>query len=244
MRTFRDGTIKADCFAEERLLAFPPACGTMLIMLNRFHNYVVEELAKINENGRFTTPDKNPRTMHLSGEALEKAWRKHDNALFQTGRLVTCGLYINITLNDYLRTIVNLNRTNSTWCLDPRTEVDEKIGTPRGTGNQVSAEFALSYRWHSCIGQMDEKWTEMVYKELFGKEPHEVTFAELMKGLSKYDHDLPKDPQQRPFAGLKRDENGRFDDGKLAKIMMNGIEEISGALAQGTSRNVCERSQS
>jgi hypothetical protein len=35
MRTFKDGKIKADSFSESRLLAFPPACGTMLIMLNR-----------------------------------------------------------------------------------------------------------------------------------------------------------------------------------------------------------------
>jgi hypothetical protein len=30
---------------------------------------------------------------------------------------IVCGLYINITLHDYLRTIVNLNSTNSTWTL-------------------------------------------------------------------------------------------------------------------------------
>ena len=35
MRTHKDGKIKPDCFSESRLLAFPPACGTMLIMLNR-----------------------------------------------------------------------------------------------------------------------------------------------------------------------------------------------------------------
>ena len=35
MRTFKDGKIKPDCFSESRLLAFPPACGVMLIMLNR-----------------------------------------------------------------------------------------------------------------------------------------------------------------------------------------------------------------
>jgi linoleate 10R-lipoxygenase len=109
MRTFKDGQIKPDCFAEERLLAFPPACGTMLIMLNRFHNYVVGQLALINENGRFTKPlDK------LTGEKAEAAWKKHDNDLFQTGRLVTCGLYINVTLFDYLRTVSfsNITQTN------------------------------------------------------------------------------------------------------------------------------------
>ena len=36
---------------------------------------------------------------------------------FLTLHRITCGLFINITLYDYLRTIVNLNRSNSTWCL-------------------------------------------------------------------------------------------------------------------------------
>lgn len=94
MRTFEDGKIKPDCFAEERLLAFPPSCGVMLIMLNRFHNYVVEQLALINENGRFTKPSNK-----LSGHASKAAWTKYDNDLFQTGRLITCGLYINITVS-------------------------------------------------------------------------------------------------------------------------------------------------
>lgn len=65
-------------------------------MFNRFHNYVVEQLAAINENGRFTKPAEG---------APEKAWKKYDNDLFQTGRLITCGLYMNITLIDYVRTM-------------------------------------------------------------------------------------------------------------------------------------------
>ena len=76
----------------------------------------------------------------------QKAWAKYDNDLFQTARLITCGLYINITLMDYLRTIVNLNRSNTTWTLDPRVEMGTVLGregTPRGVGNQVSAEFNL-----------------------------------------------------------------------------------------------------
>ena len=89
MRTFKDGKIKPDCFSEQRMLGFPPGCGVLLIMFNRFHNYVVEQLALINENGRFTKPGS-----HLVGEAGERAWMKYDNDLFQTGRLITCGLYM------------------------------------------------------------------------------------------------------------------------------------------------------
>ncbi|KAK5321703.1 hypothetical protein LTR93_005941 [Exophiala xenobiotica] len=233
MRTFRDGKIKPDCFAEERLLAFPPACGVMLIMLNRFHNYVVEQLVLINENGRFNKP-----SGRLPEDEARAAWGKYDNDLFQTGRLITCGLYINITLYDYLRTIVNLNRTNSTWTLDPRLDKPKTFGTdgtPRGIGNQVSAEFSLSYRWHSCIGQMDEAWTETVYQELFGKAPDSVSLQELMAGLGKYDHELPADPFARPFAHLKRSPDGKFDDGDLAKIMQAGVEEVAGAFG---ARNI------
>ena len=35
VRTFKDGKLKPDCFSEPRLLAFPPACGVLLVMLNR-----------------------------------------------------------------------------------------------------------------------------------------------------------------------------------------------------------------
>ena len=107
-----------------------------------FHNYVVEQLAAINENGRFNKPKEG-----LSSEMAEKAWAKYDNDLFQTGRLITCGLYMNITLGDYLRTIVNLNRSNTTWTLDPRVAMGKTVlgeqTAPRGCGNQVSAEFNL-----------------------------------------------------------------------------------------------------
>ena len=41
--------------------------------------------------------------------------------------LITSGLYINITLTDYVRTIIGLNRTNSTWTLDPRTEMGMSV---------------------------------------------------------------------------------------------------------------------
>lgn len=89
MRTFKDGKIKPDTFSEKRIHGFPPGVGVLLVMFNRFHNYAVEQLALIDENGRFTKPGDSPKTEQYS---------EYDNDLFQTGRLVTCGLYVNIIL--------------------------------------------------------------------------------------------------------------------------------------------------
>nr|POE46916.1 psi-producing oxygenase a [Quercus suber] len=93
MRTFKDGKIKPDCFSETRLLTFPPGVGAILIMFNRYHNYVVEQLALINENGRFT---ENPKKIKV--ERYGEEINKRDDDLFQTARLITCALYCNIIL--------------------------------------------------------------------------------------------------------------------------------------------------
>ncbi|KAL2004333.1 hypothetical protein VTN02DRAFT_3127 [Thermoascus thermophilus] len=230
IRTFKDGKLKPDCFSEPRLQAFPPACCVLLVMLNRFHNYVVEQLAVINENGRFTKPRDG-----LPPEAAKKAWAKYDNDLFQTGRLITCGLYINIILNDYLRTIINLNRTNSTWTLDPRARMEKTGATPSGLGNACSLEFNLAYRWHSTTSAKDEEWTEKVYEELFGKPACDVSMEELLMGLGKYARDLDPDPSKRTFAHLERQADGRFRDEDLVRILTNAIEDVAGSFG---ARNV------
>lgn len=104
IRTFKDGRMKPDCYADKRLAGMPPGVSVLLIMFNRFHNHVAENLALINEGGRFNKPSD-----LLEGEAREAAWKKYDNDLFQVARLVTSGLYINITLVDYVRNIVNVS---------------------------------------------------------------------------------------------------------------------------------------
>jgi hypothetical protein len=102
VRTFKDGQLKPDCFSEDRLGAFPPGVGALLLCFNRFHNYVVGQLATINEGGKLSMPNKKSiekrlrLTMRGSTEdqikvAVQKAFdagiAKRDNDLFQTGRL-------------------------------------------------------------------------------------------------------------------------------------------------------------
>ena len=227
IRTFKDGLLKPDSFCEHRLLSFPPGVGVMLIMFNRFHNHVAQQLAAINENGRFNKP-----SPALPEEQAKKAWARYDHDLFNTARLVTSGLYMNITLTDYVRQIVNLNRSNSTWTLDPRVKMSDTCfndnHTQRGTGNQVSAEFALVYRWHSSISEKDDKWTQQLFKDLFGKPAEDIAMPELLAGLAKMQAEIPEDPMKRPFAGLKRGEDGKYNDDELVDIISDSVEDVAG----------------
>ncbi|KAF7720011.1 Psi-producing oxygenase A [Penicillium ucsense] len=223
VRAFKDGKLKPDCFSSKRILGFPPGVGVLLIMFNRFHNYVAEQLAQINEGGRFTKPD----------ESNTKAYSTWDNDLFQTARLVTCGLYVNIILKDYVRTILNLNRTDSTWSLDPRAEMKDGLlshAAKQATGNQVSAEFNLVYRWHSCISARDQKWSEDLYRELFnGQDPNELSTQQFVMGVGKWEATLPQDPMERPFAKLQRQADGRFSDDDLVRFFEESVEDVAGA---------------
>ncbi|KAL8388136.1 hypothetical protein RB595_009431 [Gaeumannomyces hyphopodioides] len=224
VRAGKDGLLKPDTFSSKRVLGFPPGVGAFLIMFNRFHNYVVTQLAKINEGGRF----KRPATLDDTA-----AWEAYDNSLFQTGRLITCGLYVNIILGDYVRTILNLNRADTTWNLDPRTKEGKSLlskPTPEAVGNQVSAEFNLIYRWHCTISERDDKWTTDAMREaLGGKDPATAKMEEMVRALGMFERNIPDEPEKRTLAGLTRQSDGAFDDNELVKILQESIEDVAGA---------------
>ncbi|KAK3669048.1 hypothetical protein LTR22_000127 [Elasticomyces elasticus] len=237
MRTFEDGKIRPDCFSEPRLLTFPAGVGAILIMFNRYHNHVVEQLAAINENGRFSE-DPRKVTVQRYGEGINK----RDDDLFQTGRLITCGLYVNIVLIDYVRTILNLNRTDENWQLNPRVDIPD--GPPQGTGNQVSAEFNLVYRWHAAVSERDDKWSQQLFKEI----SPDITAAEaaqpdkirsfLMVLAKKEAEFTGQAPPDRQWPALKEEALQRVKDGPLAgtlkdddlaKILTDSVEDCANA---------------
>ncbi|SPO05473.1 related to Psi-producing oxygenase A [Cephalotrichum gorgonifer] len=232
VRTFKDGMLKNDAFSEQRLLGQPPGVCAMIVAFNRFHNYVVGEIATINEGGRFSIPE----GMSTEDPAYEKAMKNRDEELFQTGRLVTCGLYVNMILNDYLRAILNLNRnpTDTDWRLDPRETIPDVFdpqGTPRGVGNQVSAEFNMIYRWHTAISNHDEDWANEFFADVFGPtaDPSKLSVTEFLGGLRKWFQDQPEDPGKWTFGNLKRKEDGSFDDVSLVNLLQAGSENVAGA---------------
>lgn len=81
VRTKVRGLLKPDTFSEKRLIGMPPGVNAILVMYNRFHNYVADNLLKINEGGRFSLPPTK------SEEDKKAALAKQDEDLFQTARL-------------------------------------------------------------------------------------------------------------------------------------------------------------
>ncbi|KAH7325577.1 heme peroxidase family protein [Stachybotrys elegans] len=229
VRTFKNGLLKNDVFAENRLLTQPPGVGALMVAFNRFHNYMVGELAAINEDGRFSIAEEPGHPDY------EEKLLKRDNDLFQTGRLVTCGLYVNMILSDYLRTILNLNRNPnpSDWKLDPREDFNDVFdahGVPQGVGNQVSVEFNMIYRWHSAVSSQDESWANGFFQKIFpGDDPETISVEKFMEGLRDWARkEQPTDPEKWTFGDLVRDKDGTFSDSELVKLLQEGTDNVSG----------------
>ncbi|KAL3487811.1 heme peroxidase [Aspergillus germanicus] len=223
MRTGEKGLLKSDCFSDKRLFGQPPGVAAILIIYNRFHNYAAKMLLAINEGGRFSV-------------GYNMSEDEQDEALFQTARLITGGLYINISMHDYLRAITNTHHTDSTWTLDPRVHIPNSIlkqGTERGVGNHVSAEFNLLYRFHSAISQRDEKWIDGFFAELFeGKPMHQVTPMDFFRAAKAFEDSMPDEPEKREFHSfdnIKRRADGRFNDADLARILHESMNDPAGA---------------
>lgn len=106
-----------------------------------------------------------------------------------------------------------------------------KDGAERGIGNQVTSEFNLLYRFHATISQRDEKWLDDFFGDIFagtGKSIDELDLKDGMAALGRFAAGIPKDPSERNFGGIKRGEDGKFQDEDLVKILQEGMEDPAG----------------
>jgi hypothetical protein len=127
-----------------------------------------------------------------------------------------------------------MNRTNDSWVLDPRAKGPDIYGeqeSPTATGNIVSCEFNLIYRWHATLSQIDEKWVSEFMIKLFpGKDMGKITVDEFKLGILKWIKTIDDDPGKRNIGNLKRNDNGEFDNNSLIQILTSSTEDCAGTL--------------
>ena len=226
VRTFKDGLLKRDTFAEHRLLNQPPGVCIYLIMYNRFHNYVAQQLKEINENGKFGRPDFYGK---LDKDDQAKVEQKIDEDLFQTARLITCGLYIQIAIHDYLRVLMGIHAKDSSWTLDPRREYSsfiDKETVSRGQGNMVSVEFNLLYRFHAPLSHRDASWsTDLFTMFLHGQKMPDGT--PITDDMVK-NGEVPARVMGTILRGLNAAYAAKADDRKTAKYFPDGFDRVGG----------------
>jgi len=117
--------------------------------------------------------------------------------------------------------------------LDPRQVFPGEFSNtefPVATGNQVSVEFNLAYRWHSTVSAKDEAWSLDFFQKLFpGRDVSVLSLRDFFTGLSAWKNEVvAQKPESRTFADLKRDDSGHFDSWDLARLMAEATQDISG----------------
>lgn len=129
--------------------------------------------------------------------AWEAARNKQDDDLFNTARLITCGMYVQISVHDYLRALMGFHQYKTNFTLDPRADFDQRR-TSRGIGNQVTVEFNLLYRFHCAISQRDEEYTKEFMQNFYDfKDLNDPENATLQVFLQKMAACKEKDENKR-----------------------------------------------
>jgi linoleate 10R-lipoxygenase len=176
----------------------------------------------------------------------------HFQAIFETARLINCGHFMSMVLNDYLAGFLGNAAHGHSWHMKPFNKIHRLDGTEvgRGEGNNVSVEFNLLYRWHATISEADDRWTSKMMSHIFGGRTdwQNITVDDYMKVV--HDPHSPLIPTGEPrvrdiFPGMNipRQKDGSYKDEDIARIIQNATSEPAhryGARATPSSLRIIE----
>ncbi|THV00227.1 heme peroxidase [Dendrothele bispora CBS 962.96] len=218
------GYLYPDTFSEERLSFLPPAASALLVIFSRNHNFIADNLLKLNERGKWSDPPPSD----------EAALMKQDEEIFQTARLVNCGHFMSMILGDYVPSFLGISEGH-VWNLKPLGPIKDLTGeVPRGQGNHCSVEFNVLYRWHTTIADEDDKWTQNMFQQVFNKPHNELTQQDFERAFVSLVAKVNPDPSKRTFGGLQRGPDGKFADDDIAKILQDATERPACTYGHGT----------
>ncbi|KAJ7278558.1 heme peroxidase [Mycena rebaudengoi] len=223
------GLLYPDAFSEDRIVFLPPATSALLVLLSRNHNYIATMLLKINEQGRWTDP---PPPAEDPPAANDRR-AQQDQEIFQTAKLINCGHFMSLILNDYVGGFLGLSEgLESSLLKNAFNPIKTKDGleVERGLGNHCSVEFNVLYRWHPTLSVADEQWTNGIVNKVFNNKPFDqVGVKDLREAFPRLRDSVDPDPATRPFGGLERGPDGKFSDDDIARVLLDATESPAGA---------------
>ncbi|KAK8047894.1 hypothetical protein PG996_015958 [Apiospora saccharicola] len=189
VRVFTNGLLKDDMFAFSEPWRMSPGVRVLLVMFNRFHNYIARGLLayghpttikrfEIGSNVLFNSINECNR--------FPKSWTatERDEAVYQMAQRITGRLYINIILNDYLRTFLGINRTDKEWNLEPETlnqifpssDIEASESGPHDS-RKVAMDVIVDNWWRSAISEEDTDYMSQNQPSVFraGSTDNEMT---------------------------------------------------------------------
>ncbi|KAF8325513.1 hypothetical protein F5887DRAFT_1085399 [Amanita rubescens] len=101
------GMLYPDTFTEKRLDMLPGSVPALLVLWNRYHNYVAKQLLSYNEGNQWKDRD-------LSSEQF----LTQDNEIFDLARSITCIHFMNVVKEDFLKGLIGMPMAG------PRAQVD------------------------------------------------------------------------------------------------------------------------
>ncbi|EHK99319.1 putative Psi-producing oxygenase C [Glarea lozoyensis 74030] len=132
VRTYENGKLFPDSIASERIMMMPPGVVIVVLLFCRNHNHIAENILSVNEEGKYKNWD----------ELDDRQKIAQDEDIFQVTRNINVGYFASVVLKDYVASILNTPRANSSWSLDLGKEIKQSgKRVERGTGNVVSVEF-------------------------------------------------------------------------------------------------------
>ncbi|KAK7965797.1 uncharacterized protein PG986_000074 [Apiospora aurea] len=183
-REEREATEKAEKAALDAIAKYEGSAvyKSLVALTEKLELHLEEKKLKLKEEG--AGPGDKYEEFEAQCKGFEDAWeaarKKQDDDLFNTARLITCGMYIQVSVHDYLRALMGFHQFDTNFTLDPRADFDQKK-TSRGLGNQVTVEFNLLYRFHCAISRKDEKYTEEFMKTAMGfRNPSKASLPEFL----------------------------------------------------------------
>ncbi|KAF8687851.1 hypothetical protein AX14_003638 [Amanita brunnescens Koide BX004] len=212
------GMLWPDCFVEERLDMLPDSVPALLVLWNRYHNYVAKQLLSFNEDDEWKDPDELTREESFT----------QDNEIFRKARSITCIHFVNVVREDFLKGLVGMPMVG------PSAQVDILYDV-RGLTNDKAGYFSsveshLLYSVSSQLSAIDGSSLGFQFSSFapssFASEVH----ARLKKkNEASVNPDVTHIRRYNRVGNLGRNKDGYFEDNDLAELLFHAIEAKAGS---------------